>query len=178
MTLRLPFARRTLVASALLLGAVLASGRRAEAQASATGTMNVSATVLTPIQLNVTSGLVFGRVAANVAKTIGPDVTGSGRFNVQGEPAIDFTLTLTLPSTLANGANTMPIASWSLAAVDGVDAAGGATSAPASGTGVTFVLPAGGRKSFRLGATVSPAAAQASGAYAGTSTVSVTYNGM
>ena len=158
----------------LLAFASMALGQKAFAQ-SAIG--NATATLIIPITLANSQDLQFGRLmrgatpgtviitpagARSATGGVSLVVAGSTQtqaiFTATGEPNATYAITLPVSTTLAFGANTMTVNTF--------------TSTP-SGTGT---LAVGGTQVINVGATLNVTAAQASGAYAGTFTVTVAYN--
>jgi hypothetical protein len=156
-----------MVAAGLSLGAA-----SAEAQNSAN--IQATATVLSAVTVAGANDLAFGNVTPGVNKTVAIADGGAGRFNVTKAANQGVTLAFTLPASLTSGANTLPIGTWTggwnttatpAGATTFTPSAGGTNTAASAGTGI-FVY---------VGATVSPAAAQAAGAYTGTVTMSAVY---
>lgn len=161
-----------LSALAAAVVALAAVAPTAQAQSSASASINATGTVLSPLSVVAGQSLAFGKVGQNVAKTIAPDDATSGRFIVQGQGAAKVDITLTLPTNLTSGANTLAIGTWTGAFGFGNDAAGGTAFTPVSGVAVNRTLPglvtdAAQRIFYRLGAKVTPTAAQAAGDYTG-----------
>ncbi|HEY1177298.1 MAG TPA: hypothetical protein VGF17_14175 [Phytomonospora sp.] len=156
------------------------AGRAAHAQASATGSINITATVLAPLSIVPTQSLQIGKVGQGVNKTIGVDAAGSGRFSVQGQGTALVDVTLTLPTNLTSGANTLPITGWTGSYIQGPDAPGGTSFTPVSGQSVNRALPGPASNttavfSYRIGATVQPAGTQSPGDYVGTIGIQAVY---
>ena len=153
----------------------LSAGTAHAAGNSATATGTATATVVAPLQITHTSGaaLSFGAFTVGTGGTVTVSQAGAGSvtgdvalvtggtvapdaFTVTGSAARLFNITTSTGNTVTTGGATpatMPLA----------------LSAPASGTltGGTFALKVGG--------TLTVAANQASGAYTGSYTVTVTY---
>lgn len=150
------------------------------AQLSATAT--ATATIVTPLSIANSVDMDFGNVAvggsagtvvltpAGVRSTTGgcalPTVTGTvtaATFNIAGEPATVYTITLPAgATTITSGGNTMTVDTWSSSLVP-----------TASRT-----MPVGGSETLNIGATLNVAANQPIGVYiSGTPfTVSINYN--
>jgi hypothetical protein len=132
------------------------------------------ANVFQPITITGARDLDFGNVFPGVNKTIAVADPTSGRFDLTGQASANVNLTFTLPANLTSGANNLPIGTWtgchnatnSTAGCTSFTPSGAPTAASFSGAGALFVW---------VGATVSPAAAQAAGNYTGTVTLSVAY---
>jgi hypothetical protein len=161
------------LATPLLLGALLIP---AAVSAQAAGEVDVTATVISQIAVNGDRDLEFGTLVPGFARTIEANNSASGRFAITGGGNFEVSLDFDLPSNLdgPSGA-TMPI-------TFGANAAGwGTTSAVVSGTfdpgGVTNRNLSGGELWVFIGGTVTPAAGQASGAYAGVISLDVAYTG-
>ena len=153
--------------SALLAGFLSLAGT-AGAQ-----TINVTANVQVPITVTGAQDLDFGNVIQGVPSTIAAASAQAGRFDVTGSPSTPVSLSFALPANLVSGGNNLPIGSWTgthnttnSPAGTGFTPSGAATVATTSGTGNLFVF---------VGATVSPAPAQALGLYTGTVTLTVVY---
>lgn len=167
----------------LVAAAAISLPSAARAQTSTSGTIGASALVVSPLTFTASRDLTIGAVMAGTSKTVAPDDASSGRWYLAGQGTGDVSQTLTLPTTLLSGANAMPISAWSGKVVQGADAAGGTTFSPVSGTAQTFTFPGPStdntaRLSFRLGATVSPAAAAPKGSYTGTVNIAAAYPNM
>jgi hypothetical protein len=150
------------------------------AQSSASANVGVTARVISAISIVPGQDLLFGFVAPGVNKTIAPDDATSGRFSLQGFGGVGVDITLTLPTNLTSGANSLPIDTWA-GRHSTTDANGGTTFTPVSGTPISLTFPNTGpteRLWFRLGARVVPSGAQPYGDYTGTVAVSVIYTGI
>ena len=171
--------RLRLLAAASVAALTVAAARPAMAQSA---TINVSATVQTPLTLTTQSALDFTTVFPGVAKTVtaagGTNSATAGRVQVAGQAGAQVSVGFVLPTTLANGAVTMPIS---------YGATSGCFNATATPTGCTAFDPAVGQTRnldaatgllfVYLGGTVTPATTQAAGTYTGTVTLNVAYTG-
>jgi Domain of unknown function (DUF4402) len=163
--------RTATVLSAVLAAAFSFGAATAEAQNSAN--INATATVLSALNVTGAANLAFGNVTPGVNKTVAIADAGAGRFDVVKAASSALTLSFTLPTTLDDGSNTLPIGTWTGAWNTSATPAGATAFTPASGT--TTASTAGTTISVYVGATVSPAAAQAAGSYTGTVTMSAVY---
>ncbi len=161
--------RLTHVASAALLG-ILSLAGTANAQS---GSINVTANVLSPITVASGQALDFQNVTPGVPKTVAVTSGNAGRFDISAASSTPVSMTFVLPTDLTSGGNLLPIASWSgnhntsnSPTGTGFTPSAGATGATTSATGQLFVF---------IGATVSPGAAQATGVYNGTVQMTVIY---
>lgn len=152
---------------------VLLAGFLSLAGTAGAQTINVTATVQVPITVTGAQDLNFGNVVQGVPSTIAATAAAAGRFDVTGSPSTGVSMSFALPANLTSGANNLPIGSWtgnwnttSTPTGTGFVPSGGNTAATTSATGNLFVF---------VGATVSPAAAQVLGNYAGTVTLTVIY---
>jgi hypothetical protein len=151
--------------------AVLATAT-AQAQ-SQTGSVSALANVQQPINVVGAVDLDFGNVFPGVDKTV--DVTGltAGRFDVAGQASAPVYISFVLPANLTGPGN-LAINTWTGHHNTANAPSGGTNFTPSaaitnstlSGTGALFVF---------VGATVSPATNQPSGAYGGTVQMTVTY---
>ncbi len=163
---------RTTIRVSAVLAAVLSLGALPAMAQSAN--INAVANVFQAITVTGAQTLDFGNVFPGVAKTIAVTDPTSGRFDLAGQGSAPVQLTFTLPVNLISGANSLPIATWTgctnptntTASCTGFTPSGTATASAFSGAGALFVF---------VGATVSPAAAQAAGAYTGTVTLTANY---
>ena len=121
------------------------------------------------------SDLQFGNVTPGVNKTVAIADAGAGRFDISKAVNSGVALSFTLPASLSDGGvNTLPIGSWTGGWNTSATPAGATTFTPsASATNTT--VTAGNTISVYVGATVSPGAAQAAGAYTGVVTMSAVY---
>jgi hypothetical protein len=172
---------RTLAVAAL--AAALTAAPLA-AQSSASASLAVTGKIVNPIALAVTAPLDFGGMFVGTPKSIAPDGTGGGRFNVSGEAGAAISVTLQMPTAVSTtGGATIPLSNWSYvvgssAALTGVTpvsfnpTAGTPISASLGGTtGVGHVY-------FGVGATATPSAAAPGGTYSATGQITVAYVGM
>ncbi len=163
--------RSTIRTTAILAGLL---GVVANAAVAQSANIQATATVYSPITVSGTQALDFQTVFPGVNKTVTPAGATSGRFSLTGQNAANVALTFTLPGNLVSGANNLPIGTWAGVHNTTNTATGGtafvpsatASNATFSGTGTLFVF---------VGATVSPAAAQAAGTYTGTVTLTAAY---
>lgn len=151
--------------------AIAALGLGATAANAATATATARAKILRQVAVTNTSDLQFGTIVTGAAastvavSTAGARTCGSGlvcsgtttaaNFNVTGTAAQIVTVSVPGTVTLSAGANNM--------------------TASLTSSGATLTLGAGGTGSFTVGGTLSVAAAQADGDYAGTFTATVDY---
>ena len=164
--------RTATVLSAIVAAGLTVGAAAAEAQTSAS--IQATATVLSALTVAAGNNLLFGNVTPGVDKTIGITDAGAGTFNVTKAANSDVTLSFTLPASLTSGAATLPIGTWT----------GGWNTTPVPAGATSFTPSAGGHTTgptlstalhVFVGATVSPAAAQAAGTYTGSVTMSVVY---
>lgn len=165
----------TKVSVATAIGLSLAGAL--EAQTS--GTINARAVVRQPITITAGQDLDFGIVLQGSPRTIAETAAAAGRFDATGTANANVNVNFTLPANLVSGANNLPIGTWTgcYNQAAAVNASGCTTIANMSGTtATTFGNVAGnGRLWVFVGATVSPAAAQAVGTYTNTVTLTLTY---
>jgi hypothetical protein len=148
----------------------------ATATADAQATIGVSADVSTQLTVTGTRALEFGTVYPGFSKPIAATAPTAGKFTLNGGPGANVNITLTLPTTLASGTNTMGIASWT-GCRNTTDAVTGCTTFVPSGTAFTTPLGAGGVLVVFLGATVTAVASQVAGTYTGTVSMTAAYTG-
>jgi len=154
-----------------VLAAVFGLASTAQAQSA---NIQALANVYQPITITGNRDLDFGNVFPGVASTIGVAAPTSGLFQLGGQASGNVNLTFTLPGNLASGGNTLPIGSWTgctsatntTAGCTAFTPSGAATASAFSGLGALWVF---------VGATVTPAAGQAAGAYSGTVTLTAAY---
>lgn len=153
----------------------------ASAQATATGNVDATATVLQAISITPSQTLAFGKVGQGVNKQVQSDDPTSGRFTVKGQGNANFKLVMVLPSVLVSADNDeLTIDTYEAKHVDGADAAAGTAYVPVSGQDQLYTLPGAASdadqlKSFRIGATVRPTALQAAGVYTAQIGLTATY---
>ena len=140
-------------------------------------TVAATATVVTPLVVTGTAGLAFGNVFQGVNKTVLFSDAQSGRFSITGFGTSQVAMTFTLPTTLASGANTLPIDTYDVR-YNGTNATAGATAMTVtSGVPVNQTLVAGNLFLF-VGGRVLPAVAQAQGTYSGNIVLAAAYTGL
>jgi hypothetical protein len=152
----------------------------AHAQSSVSGSLAITAHVVTPLALIVSHPLDFGRLLTSSSKTIVPSAATSGRFELVGQGGSSISVTLSMPATLNPTAGlNMPITGWTYVASDGPNLGGtpisfnSGTSAPIA---LTFESVAGSTKMyFGIGATVTAASSAPTGAYTGTGQITAAY---
>jgi len=156
------------VAAVLTLGALPATAQSAN--------INATATVFQAITVTGANTLAFGNVFPGVAKSVGAATGGasSGRFDLAGQASTPVQLTFTLPGNLTNGANNLPIGTWT-GCTNPTATQAGCTAFTPSGTPTTSGFSAAGALSVYVGATVTPGAAQAAGNYTGIVTLTANY---
>lgn len=157
----------------LVVAALVLTGTALQAQTN-NASITATASVQTPINVVGAQQLNFGNAFPGVNKTIAAtDLANSGRFDVTGQASTPVSLSFTLPATLANGGNTMPIVNYT-----GIHAllntqAGGVAFTPSAGA--TTPLSATGAIFVWVGAQVQPATNQAAGVYTGSIVMTVVY---
>jgi hypothetical protein len=132
------------------------------------------ATVYTPITITGNRNLDFGNVFPGVNKTVAVAAATSGQFQLGGQASGNVNLTFTLPTNLANGANNLPIGTWT-GCTSPTNTTTGCTAFTPSGTATASAFSGLGALWVFVGATVSPAAGQAAGSYSGTVTLTAAY---
>ena len=161
---------RTTMAGLVL---TLASTVAAVAQTNS-ATIQATALVQQPINVTGARDLAFGNVFPGVNKAIPVTDPNSGRWDVVGQANANVQLTFTLPATLSDGTNTMPIASYA-AHHNTSNSPSGGTSFTPSGAPTNAVLSGTGALWVFIGATVSPATNQPAGSYSGSLSMTVVY---
>jgi hypothetical protein len=138
------------------------------------GDIQATANVLASISVATGQDLVFGNVTPGVNKTVLLTDATAGRFDATGAAGAGVQINFILPTDLSNGSDLLPIAGWDGCWNTVNDASagcvganmGGSTAGAFSGGGLLYVF---------VGATVSPAAAQAVGAYSAVVTMTLSY---
>ena len=170
--------RRTWLAAQIVAATLVAIP--VHAQAPVTGSIDITAQVVSPLALVVTHPLDFGRLLTSSTKTIAPNAGTSGRFELTGLGGSSMTVTLLMPLSLnpSTGSN-LPISAWTYIASNTAGLGGtpiafaGGTQAPIS---VVFAPGAENTKMyFGIGATVTAAALQPATAYTGTGQITAVY---
>jgi hypothetical protein len=173
-----------IAAGAFAISALTAIAVPASAQGpTATGTGTGSVSVVQPITISNTTGLVFGRfsqpsttgtvaiAAVSTANptatitgagvhTVGAQTTSAAAFMVSGDGGSAFAVTPDTGFTMASGGNSISVTTSSSVP----------STSLSSSTGTTGTAP------FYIGGTMSLASGQAAGAYTGTFHVVVNYN--
>ena len=167
--------RLRLLAATGVAALALAAARPVQAQSA---TVNVSATVQTPLTVATTRPLDFTTVFPGLAKTITPAGATSGLVQVTGQASAQVSVSFVTPANLTNGANNLPITFGGTAACHNTtNSTSGCTSFDPAGAAVTPLLGTTGGLFVFVGGTVTPSATQVAGTYTGTITMNVAYTG-
>jgi hypothetical protein len=158
----------------LLVSAAVAGFFTASAAAAQSASIQALATVYQPITITGARNLDFGTVFPGVNKTIAVAAATSGRFDLTGQASGNVDLTFTLPTNLTSGGNNLPIGTWT-GCTNATNTTAGCTSFTPSGSATASAFSAAGALYVWVGATVSPAAAQAAGNYTGNVTLTAAY---
>lgn len=167
---------------AAALALLLALPTPALARAQATDAIAVQLAVSTDLLVVVASRpLEFGAVLPGVATTVDPrTAANAGEFELRGLRNAEFTATFTLPAALTVGPFSMPITFGPTSGCQDKDDKG---SCKYFDPRVPFTGRIANRNAprnaffFRLGGTVTPAAAQQPGFYSGTIVIEFAYTG-
>lgn len=157
------------------------------AQASAVGSIGVSARVTGALAVTTQDELWFGTMSApyaprHVGFTDNGPLGRRGRFTIRADGDTELVMELVVPDAMRNGANPLPLGDWGMR-VNTVDAdVGGTDMVLVPGVNTTTLRLPGtiGLPSMlyvRLSATASPVGSQVPGSYAATVQVSLTYVG-
>lgn len=137
---------------------------------------NVSATVVSPIQISKVSDLSFGMFAIGAGGSLAIDTAGvltptgvtvvtsphsAAEFTVTGQSGAGYAITLPAAVTLASGANNITVNTF--------------TVNNGAGSGLTSTLTSG-TDTLIIGATAMTPSGTSTGEYSGTLTVAVEYN--
>jgi len=161
---------RSIRTSALAAGLLALTATAGQAQ---TGSIQATATVLSAITVTGATPLAFGNVTPGVNKTVG--VVGGGRFDLVGQAGANVNIAFTLPTQLTSGGNNLPIGTWTGYHNTTNNATTGGVAFVPSAAVTPSAFSAGGTLWVFVGATVSPAAAQAAGSYTGTVQLTAAY---
>ena len=155
-----------------VLGSVAGVVRPASGQAAS---LSATARVLQQITVLGNRNLGFANVFPGVNKTIPVTSGTSGRYRVDGANNASVLMTFTLPANLVRaGGALLPINGWTGHHNTANNATGGTNFVP-SALPTPMILSGTGRRWVFIGATVTPAANQQSGAYTATATLTVVY---
>lgn len=163
-------------ASKLSLAVVALLVVGASAAQAQSANISATATVQTPLTLTGTASLAFGNVFPGLAKTILSGDATSGRFTILGQPLAEVSMTFTLPTDLTFAANNLPIGTWT-GQHNATNTVPGTAFTPSAAATLANLAAGTGNRFIFIGATVTPAVAQAAGAYTGTITMNVVYTG-
>jgi hypothetical protein len=170
---------KTVVRSALAVGATFMTVDAFAANATATAT----ATVITPIAISKAVDLSFGKFARGVGGTVTVSNSGArtasgtilsavgstptaARFDVVGDALATYSIGIVADATIVGAGSSMALAVTS-------DLTGANVTA---GNVAAGTLSAGGLQSIFVGGALTVGAAQAAGAYTGNIVVTVEYN--
>lgn len=157
---------------AVIACGLLALGvRPAHAQSASA---SVTANVQQPLSVSKSADLAFGNVFPGLNKTIAVTDAGAASFSVSGQSGANVNVSFSLPSTLASGGNSLPIANWTARRNSTSSSASGTDFTP-SASATSAVIGSGGELHVFVGATAQPASGQPAGTYSGTLTITVVY---
>ncbi len=162
---------RYLTPVSLAVAGLIMGGNLLNAQSA---NINATATVLSPITVTAGTALAFGNVTPGVAKVVAASAASAGSFSLVGQASQGIQVSFTLPTNLTSGANNMPIGTWTGLYNPANNQATGTAFTP-SAVAQNGTTSAGGNFFVWVGGTVTPAAAQAAGAYTGSVTMNVVY---
>jgi len=174
--LPMQFIKKTTLYAALLLAFI---GFGLSQQAHAQLTVQATGTVLQPLQMTGTD-LNFGNnIFPGLDKGVDRTESGAAQFDISGEAGKEVTATLTLPSEMSDGSNSMSI---TFGPTDGGHAMASTDQASATSfdpnSPLTTTLDAtDGSLHLWLGGTVSPSYNQPAGTYQGDITLDIAYTG-
>ena len=135
-------------------------------------TANITANVNATLTVARLTDLAIGNVNQGATVTVASTVVAAAAFFVTGAASAATTVSITLPTDLTSGANTMPftgqIPRWNTVAGAGTSTAFGALTGGSTSTNAT------GNLWVYVGGGVTAGVAQAVGSYSGTITVAVT----
>ena len=168
-------ARLAWLLAAIAVGGQAAFAPRALAQASG-GSVGTTAQVVSAGVLVGDAPLAFGIVIPGIAKTVAATAVTAAHFAGVFPPDSRLRLSLTLPTQLTSGGNTLPVGAWTaLYSDDGATAT--ATSISTTKQTIIRVHPVTGAAHVFVGSTVTPGAAQPSGIYVGVITLTGAFAG-
>jgi hypothetical protein len=160
---------RTLILTAAAVAALGFAGS-ASAQITANANATVTLRVYSNLVLTKNSDLNLGITNPGTDKTVAATAAAAGKFTVGGQASVPVTVTYPSSVSLTSGANSLSFAPE----INGHSAdAQGSSAAVSSGSSVT--TSASGAYYVWLGGTATVAAAQPTGTYAGTFTLSIAY---
>jgi hypothetical protein len=178
---------RRVIGSAFLMTVLLSPTLGAQASGTQSVTATVTAKVYAPLTIVKNDDLRFGSLySPYAAKTIlftdNTSFIGRAKFTIGGEGGAEISMVVNVPSTLASGANTLPVGSFELRHhTSDTDAAGTDVALVSGNNTVTFNLTgaagASGNRWVRVRATASPGGSQATGNYTANLVVTVNYTG-
>jgi len=147
----------------------------AQAQ-SANASITARALVRQPITFGTNQDLDFGVVLQGTPKTIAYTDPSAGRFDATGTASASVNISFTLPANLTSGGNNLPIGTWTGCHNSAANSSGAGCTAIANLAATTAsAFGAGGNLWVFVGATVTPAAAQAVGLYTAPVQMTLTY---
>ena len=148
----------------------------AQAQ-TASATINAQARILQALVVNGAQTLDFGDVLLGSTKVLAAANASSGQFTVQGATNAEVDINFTFPGTLASGANTLAVGSWT--GLEGINTTRGASAGFNPNATFTRRLSTTGTDvlNLYLGGSVTSAGAEPAGTYTGIIQMDVAYTG-
>lgn len=167
---------RTVVALAAVGALVTVLPTKADAQQTASNTIDVFAVVSDGLQVLFERDLSFGTVFPGLSSIVSETDATSGHLQVLGGSGAEVSLTFpSLPTTLDLGVESMPV---SFTATYNQTDAGGTGTSFAPSSGATTTLDVGtGQLHVYIGGTVTASDPQVPGTYSAIVTLQATYTG-
>jgi hypothetical protein len=158
---------------ALLAVAVAGAGAAAQSNSAS---ITATAVVQSPLNVTPVNNLDFGAVFPGANKTVLVTDATAGRLDVVGAASTLVNISFTaLPTNLTNGANNLPIGTYTGLVNTSATCTSGSGTAFNPSIGTSATLNGSGGLCVFVGATVSPPANLVSGTYTGTITMQVLY---
>ncbi|MFA5403541.1 MAG: DUF4402 domain-containing protein [Ignavibacteria bacterium] len=141
-----------------------------------TASITAKGTVLSPISITTTRDLDFGiDILPGITKAIDKVSNSGGKFSINGEAGKEVNITITAPTSLYSGTNTLPI---SFSQTDaGYKVTGGTIIDFDPANPVNANIGSDGALEIYLGGSVVPVFTQVAGDYVGTVVVVFNYTG-
>jgi hypothetical protein len=160
-----------------VLAAVSATTLVSTAGYAQSAQIGARASVQQALTISAVDSLLLGAVFPGTTRTIAPSDAASGSFSLSGAPNAEVTLSFTLPASLSNGVDNLPISfGASSAGHNQANSRSGLSLFDPSAVATTRLDGVSGSLYVFIGGSVSPTT-QPAGSYTGAITLATAYTG-
>lgn len=169
--------RTTMKGTMLVLAGLTAAAMLPSAANAQSASIGARATVQAALTVSAVDSLILGAAFPNTTRTVLPSDASSGSFSLAGAANAEVSLSFTLPASLSDGVNSLPISfSATSAGYNVANSRVGLTAFNPAVAQLTRLDVATGNLYVFIGGSVSPTTEPA-GSYTGSITLAAAYTG-